>query len=275
MPNRILREGINSSDRIDKLSEGAELFYRRLMSVVDDYGRFSGDARIIRSSAYPLRTDRISLEQIESWLKESARHSVGLIKIYHSGHKRYIELVDFKQQIRAKSKWPDPPDSELRSSCVAIDSNCTLYSESESESESESKTESFIKPCASGDAPVSAPEPRFELRAEEPSKHERERWFDEEFWPNVWAKIGRGAARKAWMVKVRTPEIRDLAIVAARAQKQRILDEASRRGGGVLHPSTWINAERWADEHPDFGSPSANGKPSFMKALEGMTFDDD
>jgi hypothetical protein len=271
MPNRILREGINSSDRVDKLSEQAELFYRRLMSVVDDYGRFSGDTRVIRSSAYPLRTDRVALDQIESWLKECAHRSVGLIKIYHSGHKRYIELVDFKQQIRTKSKWPEHPNHDLHSNCVANDSNCTRHSESESESESES----LLKPCASVDAPVSAPEPRFELRAESPSKHERERWFDEEFWPDVWAKIGRGAARKAWMAKVRTPEIRDKAIVAARAQKQRILDDAARRGGGVLHPSTWINAERWDDEQLDFGSPSANGKPSFMKALEGMTFDDD
>jgi hypothetical protein len=85
-----------------------------------------------------------------------------------------------------------------------------------------------LKPCASVDAPVSAPEPRFELRAEEPSKHERERWFDEQFWPNVWAKIGRGAARKAWMIKVRTPEIRDKVIVAARAQKQRTSSKTHR-----------------------------------------------
>ena len=41
MPNRILRDGILMSPRVNVLSSEAELFYRRLMSVVDDYGRFS------------------------------------------------------------------------------------------------------------------------------------------------------------------------------------------------------------------------------------------
>jgi hypothetical protein len=33
MPNRILREGILESERIDKIGPMSELFYRRLMSV--------------------------------------------------------------------------------------------------------------------------------------------------------------------------------------------------------------------------------------------------
>jgi hypothetical protein len=41
MPVRILREGILTSERVDTLSPAAEVFYRRLMSVVDDFGRFS------------------------------------------------------------------------------------------------------------------------------------------------------------------------------------------------------------------------------------------
>ncbi len=40
MPNRVIREGILNSQRVNKLTEPAELFYRRLMSVVDDFGRF-------------------------------------------------------------------------------------------------------------------------------------------------------------------------------------------------------------------------------------------
>ena len=50
MPNRILREGILSSERVDALSEGAEILYRRLMSVVDDYGRYFAHPTLIRSA---------------------------------------------------------------------------------------------------------------------------------------------------------------------------------------------------------------------------------
>jgi hypothetical protein len=39
MPNRELREGILTSERINALTFPAEVFYRRLMSVVDDFGR--------------------------------------------------------------------------------------------------------------------------------------------------------------------------------------------------------------------------------------------
>ena len=40
MPNRILRDTILRSERVARLSPTAELFYRRLMSVADDYGRY-------------------------------------------------------------------------------------------------------------------------------------------------------------------------------------------------------------------------------------------
>jgi hypothetical protein len=36
MPNRILRAGIITSDRVNALDFGAEVFYRRLMSAVDE-----------------------------------------------------------------------------------------------------------------------------------------------------------------------------------------------------------------------------------------------
>jgi hypothetical protein len=66
VPNRIIRAEILSSDRVDALSAEAAVFYRRLMSVVDDYGRFEGDWRVLRAELYPLRTERITQLEIES-----------------------------------------------------------------------------------------------------------------------------------------------------------------------------------------------------------------
>src|SRR5260363_305236 len=70
MPTRMLREGILSSERVDKLSPAAEVFYRRLMSVVDDFGRFSAHPKLLRTSCYPLRLDTVSDADITQWLQE-------------------------------------------------------------------------------------------------------------------------------------------------------------------------------------------------------------
>lgn len=121
MPNRILREGILTSDRVNALGAGrAELFYRRLMSVVDDFGRFPADERLLRSSCYPLRLDSVHEEDIRGYLKKTA--DAGLIRLYCIGSKRYLEMLDFRQQIRSqKSKYPACPAGaqQMPSTCAA------------------------------------------------------------------------------------------------------------------------------------------------------------
>jgi len=106
MPNRIVREGILTSRRVNKLSERAELFYRRLMSRLDDYGRCEADAQLLRSACYPLRVDKVKAPHIEGWLEEC--RAVGLLVLYHDVGKRYLQYLDWKQQERSESKFPAP-----------------------------------------------------------------------------------------------------------------------------------------------------------------------
>lgn len=107
MPVRILREGILTSERVDLLGAHAEVFYRRLMSVVDDFGRFSANPKLLRASCYPLRLDSVSDADVMSWLQECI--AAGLVTVYEVAGKQYLELVDFRQQVRSKaSKFPDP-----------------------------------------------------------------------------------------------------------------------------------------------------------------------
>jgi hypothetical protein len=118
MPNRILREGIIDSERVNKLSWAAEVFYRRLMSVVDDYGRYDGRAEILRVRLYPLKIDVVSQKDIVSWLKECIEAQ--LVRMYKVEGKSYIEVLNFDQTIRIKKpKYPAPlPDSD---SCVILE----------------------------------------------------------------------------------------------------------------------------------------------------------
>lgn len=109
MPNRILREGIITSERVNQLSWPAEVFYRRLMSVVDDFGRYWGKPDLLRAGLYPLHLEKVGNQDVAKWLTECVR--AGLVRAYTVENKGYLHLLDFRQQVRAtKSKFPHPPD---------------------------------------------------------------------------------------------------------------------------------------------------------------------
>lgn len=111
MPTRMLREGILTSERVASLNWGEEVFYRRLMSVVDDFGRYYATPMLLRAACYPLQLNKVSDSDIEKWIAGCA--TAALVRVYPaSDGKRYIELLDFRQRVRASvSKFPQPPDA--------------------------------------------------------------------------------------------------------------------------------------------------------------------
>lgn len=120
MPNRIVREGIITSDRVNQLDWPAEVLYRRLLNVVDDFGRYDGRLTVIRAACYPLCLDRIREADLQRWITACVK--AGLVRLYDSGGKPYIQIEDFRQQIRAKeSKYPAPcePAAQGSAQCDA------------------------------------------------------------------------------------------------------------------------------------------------------------
>ncbi|HYH67976.1 MAG TPA: hypothetical protein VD866_24985 [Urbifossiella sp.] len=131
MPSRLLREGILDSTAVNALSFPAEVFYRRLMSVVDDFGRFDGRAAMLRSRLYPLKIETVREADISRWIAECVK--AGLIALYAvdgAGSSRWIAMCEkaglavpdgFKPYLlfpklgpaRAKeSKYPSPPNTQ-------------------------------------------------------------------------------------------------------------------------------------------------------------------
>lgn len=109
MPNRIIRDGILTSERVNELGALEEVFYRRLMSVVDDYGRFEADPQLLRAACFPRRLDTTTDAQVMTWLAACARAS--LLRVYTVKSASYLQLQDFKQYTRAKkSKYPAPDE---------------------------------------------------------------------------------------------------------------------------------------------------------------------
>lgn len=116
MPSRLIRD-ISDSRPINALSEASELFYRRLLHVVDDFGRFTADPEILRAKCFPLRLEtwpvsRVAgvLAEVGSMLRDDGRP---LVLLYTSSYKRWLEVTDFGQRLRTmKSKCPSPSSNE-------------------------------------------------------------------------------------------------------------------------------------------------------------------
>lgn len=134
MPTRLLRDGILHSERVDQLTHQAEVFYRRLMSAVDDHGLFDARLSRLRATLYPLRIDRTREADISRWLAECQK--ARLIVLYESEGKPYLKMLDTNWTVRSQPKFPAPNGEQLK----ATANNCKqllTYSESETKSNTE------------------------------------------------------------------------------------------------------------------------------------------
>lgn len=144
MPNRILRDGILSSERVNELDWPAEVFYRRLLSIVDDYGRLEYSEKLLRAKLYPLRVDAVREADISRWIAACVK--AGLIVLYEGvipPWKRYLVYLNLKHKTRTPSKCPDPPPECLQLHAIDCKGNqLHVYTHSYSESDTYSDTES-------------------------------------------------------------------------------------------------------------------------------------
>lgn len=97
-----------------KLGWPEEVFYRRLHSVVDDFGRYYADEGLLRAACYPRQLNKVSDSDVGKWLR--ACEAAALVRVYSAQDgERYLMVLDFNQQVRAKkSRFPEMP-----SACVA------------------------------------------------------------------------------------------------------------------------------------------------------------
>lgn len=222
MPNRILREGILTSPRIARLGWAEEVFYRRLMSVVDDFGRYYGDQGMLRAACYPRQLSKVSDSDIGKWL--TALVEAALVSLYRAEDREwYIELLDFRQQVRAKeSRFPH------RQSGCAADAKQTP-----STGEASAHLDVFV------DVDVSP-------RKRGGSVHDFPPGF-EALWAEYPRKVGKGDAAKAFAKLKPDADLQSTMLAAVKRQRE---SEQWKRDGGqfVPHMATWINGRRWLDE---------------------------
>ena len=233
MPNRILREGILTSEAVNSLNWAEEVFYRRLHSVVDDFGRYYAAPKLLRAACYPLHIDKVSDSDIGKWL--TACVTAALVRVYPAPDgKRYLEVLNFKQQVRAKeSKFPQMPDGDglMLRGCVA--------------DAKQLKSNAHLDVSVFGDDTRAAPEVG----------------LFEEFWEAYPKKKAKDDAKKAFDRRKPNRELLDKILRSIRAQ---CASEDWQKNGGqfIPYPASWLNAGRWQDEVPE-----APFQPQFAGAI--------
>ena len=96
------------SFKVNDLSFEAECLFIRLIMKADDFGRYHANPRIVRSTCFPLKIDKLPDESVERMILEL--EVAGLIYQYvaENGNK-YMQINQFDQRLRQKhSKFPEP-----------------------------------------------------------------------------------------------------------------------------------------------------------------------
>ena len=121
MPNRVIKESICTSDKLNELTDFQFRLWVGLLVSADDAGR--GDARpaIIRGRVFPLR-DRIAVKDVDVGLQALA--ASGCVSLYKVGGKPYYWFptwAEHQRLDRAKPKYPSPdeadPEDESAADC--------------------------------------------------------------------------------------------------------------------------------------------------------------
>jgi hypothetical protein len=113
MPNRMIRDWTDSL-KFDGISPEAERLFTRLIMKADDYGRFHGDCRLIKSACFPLM-ENLRSNEIDRWLDELSTRQ--LILRYEAHGRSILSIVNFGQRLKnSRAKFPPPagkPDDFL------------------------------------------------------------------------------------------------------------------------------------------------------------------
>jgi len=135
MPQRFLRPGITTSKRWNRCGWLSQAFYVRLLTLVDDFGRYDADFQLLRSHAFPFGDAKgkdVAPKVVELACRElSANH---LVTFYTDGDgKETLQIQRWQERPRAiKSKY-EPFDNK----CLQMftdDNKCSPPSSSSSPS---------------------------------------------------------------------------------------------------------------------------------------------
>lgn len=212
MPQRFLKPGITTSKKWNALDWIGQSFYIRLITLVDDFGRYEADPILLRSHAFP-RHDDITCKQVFALCEQL--QTTGMVDFYsHPNGKEYLQMLNWHEKPRSSSRYP-----EKDGSCKQMFANAN-------------------KCYPPSPSPSPSPQPYV---ASQPDEYTQE---FKDFWTLYPRKVGKGAAWKAWKA-MKPPHGTVLSAVSSQAKSKEWMKDG---GQYIPHPSTWLNQRRWEDE---------------------------
>lgn len=149
MPQRFLKPGITTSRKWNSLDWFSQSFYTRIITIVDDFGRFEADTLILRGVCFPLGDqigEPVPMTTVENSCEQMS--ATGIIMFYRvseeNGGKSYLQVTNWSERPRsAKSKFPD-----FDNTCEQMFANVCKCSLPKSSSSPPSSSESSSSPIA-------------------------------------------------------------------------------------------------------------------------------
>lgn len=248
MPNRIIKESIAKSEKVNALNDFQFRLWVHLITYVDDFGR--GDARpaVIKGTCFPFR-DRLTNKDIEKGLADLA--GAGCVSLYTVDGKPYLYFPNWEQHQRVRSKISKCPAPDESSANCQVAATC-------------------------GELPQNAPviqNPESGIQNPESGTTARVREADfDRFWEAYPRKVGKVKALAAFQ-KVTVPvEV----LLSAIAEQKKSSQWQKDSGQFIPHPSTWLNGKRWEDQvtteqPPQRRQLDEDDKAAIRRMLEGAT----
>ena len=233
MPNRLIKESICTSEKINTLSDFNFRLWTCLIVYVDDFGR--GDARppIIKGHCFPLR-ERVTNKDIEAGLQALA--GAGCINLYKVGGESFLCFPNWSkhQSIRnQRSKYPAPEDADEEPNTV--ESNCMQLKSIEINC---NQLHANVPVIQSNPNPNPNPNPNSACAD-----------LFARFWEEYPRKEAKQTAIKAFS-KI-NPDEQMLEAMLLNIRKSKESAQWQESGGQFIpHPATWLNQRRWEDEPP-------------------------
>lgn len=225
MPNRVIKDSIRTSKKINALTDFQFRLWLYLITYVDDYGRGMADPELLKGFVFP-RRKRVTESDIEKGLADLA--GMGCIHLYQVDGESYFCFPNWGEHQRIqnkRAKYPEPPTIENGNLPYSAANDDILPSVTVSH----------------GEPPPESKPIQSESESETESKNACA--FDV-FWKAYPKKVGKIAAKKAFdRVKVPVETLLD-------ALERQKCGEQWRKDNGqyIPNPATWLNQGRWEDE---------------------------
>lgn len=112
MPQRFLRPGLRTSQRWNSVSRDAQALWLAILMVCDDYGRYDGRDSVLCADAFSVWNEQnptlaVNPQRIPALRSELTAN--GLAFWYESDGKSFVQITQWQERARGKSKFPDPP----------------------------------------------------------------------------------------------------------------------------------------------------------------------